>query len=108
MASLRLYGVGSNSDEPADTRTPDTNLWRAVIIRAYMDACGDAYIEQHTRRDAIQWFTSPSEEPFSCRWVLHHLGREGQYLEIKRRVLAGVKIQLPSSYGKRGRRKIYA
>jgi hypothetical protein len=56
------------NDERIETKTPEAELWRAVIDQA-IDDLSDADLGEA----AVEWFTSVSEQPTSFRWVCHHL-----------------------------------
>jgi hypothetical protein len=56
------------NDERTDTKSPEVDLWRAVIDQAIDDLS-----DPDLREAAIEWFTSVSEQPSTFRWVCHHL-----------------------------------
>lgn len=56
------------NEERIETKTPEAELWRAVIDQAIDDLS-----DPDLREAAIEWFTSVSEQPTSFRWVCHHL-----------------------------------
>jgi hypothetical protein len=56
------------NEERIETKTPEAELWRAVIDQA-IDDLSDPDLGEA----AVEWFTSVSEQPTSFRWVCHHL-----------------------------------
>ena len=54
--------------ERIETKTPEAELWRAVIDQAIDDLS-----DPNLREAAVEWFTSVSEQPGTFRWVCHHL-----------------------------------
>lgn len=59
--------------------TPSRRLVAAVLERALLDAVGPSG-RQADRDDALAWFRSGDEAPFSFRWIAHQLGIEGDWL----------------------------
>jgi hypothetical protein len=51
-----------------ETKTPEAELWRAVIDQA-IDDLSDPDLGEAT----IEWFTSASDEPGTFRWICVHL-----------------------------------
>jgi hypothetical protein len=63
-------------------RPPDSpcrRLVAAVLERALLDAIGPT-ARQADRDDALAWFGSDDEAPFSFRWVTAQLGFEAEWL----------------------------
>jgi hypothetical protein len=56
------------NDERIETKTPEAELWRAVIDQAIADLSDPDLGEA-----AVEWFTSVSEEPGTFRWICEHL-----------------------------------
>jgi hypothetical protein len=54
--------------ERNETRTPEAELWRAVMDQA-IDDLSDPDLGEAT----VEWFTSVSEKPGTFRWVCEHL-----------------------------------
>jgi hypothetical protein len=54
--------------ERIETKTPEAELWRAVIDQA-IDDLSDPDLGEA----AVEWFTSVSEQPGTFRWVCEHL-----------------------------------
>jgi hypothetical protein len=57
------------NEERIETKTPEAELWRAVIDQA-IDDLSDPDLGEA----AVEWFTSVSEQPGTFRWVCEHLG----------------------------------
>ncbi len=55
-------------EERIETKTPEAELWRAVIDQA-IDDLSDPDLGEAT----IEWFTSASDEPGTFRWICVHL-----------------------------------
>jgi hypothetical protein len=56
------------NEERIETKTPEAELWRAVIDQAIDDLS-----DPDLREAAVEWFTSVSEQPSTFRWVCQHL-----------------------------------
>ena len=56
------------NEERTDTKSPEAELWRAVIDQAIADLSDPDLGEA-----AVEWFTSVSEQPGTFRWVCEHL-----------------------------------
>jgi hypothetical protein len=56
------------NEERIETKTPEAELWRAVIDQA-IDDLSDPDLGEA----AVEWFTSVSEQPGTFRWVCEHL-----------------------------------
>jgi hypothetical protein len=59
--------------------TPCRRLVAAVLERALLDVVGPSS-KQPDRDDALAWFASDGEEPFSFRWVATQLGIDPDWL----------------------------
>jgi len=55
-------------EERIEIKTPEAELWRAVIDQAINDLS-----DPDLGQAAIEWFTSVSEQPGTFRWVCEHL-----------------------------------
>jgi hypothetical protein len=56
------------NEERIETKTPEAELWRAVIDQA-IDDLSDPDLGEAT----IEWFTSALDEPGTFRWICVHL-----------------------------------
>jgi DNA-binding Lrp family transcriptional regulator len=61
-------------------------LVAAVLERALLDAVGRT-ARQSDRDDALAWFASEDEAPFSFRWVAAQLGFDAEWLRGRIREL---------------------
>jgi hypothetical protein len=70
------------ASQQAMARPPDSpcrRLVAAVLERGLLDAVGPT-AKQPDRDDALAWFLSDDEEPFSFRWVALQLGMNPDWL----------------------------
>lgn len=89
--------------------SPHRRLAGAVLERALLDVAGSSAREAE-RRDALAWFRSRAEDPFSFRWIAHQLGIDPDWLlsRLERRLgLTGTPAapdREPAQAGGSGRR----
>lgn len=95
---LQAFGPGASTLFEPDTllasqhamaRPPDSpcrRLVAAVLERALLDAVGPTAREAD-RNDALAWFGSDDDTPFSFRWVAAQLGFDADWLRdrVRRR-----------------------
>ena len=73
------------ASQQAMARPPDSpcrRLVAAVLERGLQDAIGSS-AKQPERDDALAWFLSDDEEPFSFRWVAFQLGIDPDWLRAR-------------------------
>jgi hypothetical protein len=71
--------------------SPCRRLVAAVLERALLDAVGPTF-KQPDRDDALAWFRSEDDDPFSFRWVAFQLGMDPDWLRSRlRRVQQGTR-----------------
>jgi hypothetical protein len=75
--------------------SPCRRLVAAVLERALLDAVGPTF-KQPDRDDALAWFRSEDDDPFSFRWVAFQLGMDPDWLRSRlRRVQQGARPVAP-------------
>jgi len=76
--------------------TPEQRLCGAVVLRAVMDALGDARVSASHRMDAAEFILESSGE-FSFDWFCDNAGMSSLLvLKIKRRVRDGANSEIPT------------
>lgn len=78
--------LASQQAMPRPPDSPCRRLVAAVLERGLLDAVG-ATAKQPEREDALAWFQSDDEEPFSFRWVALTLGIDPDWLRARIRRL---------------------
>ena len=90
--------LASQQGGPGVPHSPSRRLVGAVLERALLDVVGPT-ARGAERADALAWFRSDDDAPFSFLWIAHHLGIDADWLRsrIEARLHSAADPSVPSS-----------